>query len=93
MGLFQNNATTHDPDSGGLWNYIAWYYMNLSHNSKLPFRFNLPGNSLLNNYATAHSIVRFEVLMAVIFINTAFWYIMLYHIPENYTPYNHNLAT
>jgi hypothetical protein len=24
---------------------------------------------------------------------TAFWDVMLYHIPEDYTHYNHNIAT
>jgi len=42
--------------------------MNLPHNSKLPFTVNLPCNTLLYNYATAHCIVRSEVLMAVILI-------------------------
>lgn len=68
MRLFQNNATTHHPDSSGLWNYTTWYYMNLSHNSKLPFTFNLSCNTLLYNYATAHCIVRSDVPMAVILI-------------------------
>jgi len=68
MRLFQNNATTYHPDSGSLWNYTTWYYMNLSHNSKLPFTFNLPCNTLLYNHATAHCIVRSEIRMAVILI-------------------------